>query len=306
MLKKGNLMMNTTSKINLLAAALLAVSFFLPWIQWKEVALSGNAMPAGHFFATAKKLFSVDNPFPQFSFAFKIFWLIPAAAFAVIMLTLLKKNIFWPAVTAGLLSLSLALVYFLFSKSLVDQLGISKSVWVLVKPWLFVQAIAAVVIVLTATDGKWILKAGLVLVTAVVTIVGFGIAGKQAEKKIFDEEFDSTENLKADYILTARGLLQEFSANDSASNKKYLEKVLEVNGSTTAAKLAEDSTGTIRFEDSTGSYAIFSVEKSQYEKMRELKAGDEVSVKGVCSGSIFSEILGTTSITFKRSVINKK
>jgi len=178
--------MTTTTKINLLAAVLLAVSFFLPWIMWKDAALSGNAMPAGQFFAAAKDKFGVDNPFPQFSFAFKIFWLIPALAVTVMVLVLLKKDVFWPAVAAGLLSISLVLVYFLFSKSLVDQLGISKSVWSLMKPFLFMQALAAVAIVLTAGDSKWLLKAGLILVTVAATVIGFKLMSKQAEKKIFD------------------------------------------------------------------------------------------------------------------------
>lgn len=298
--------MSTTTKLNLFAAVLLTVSFFLPWIMWKDAALSGNAMPAGEFFAAAKEKFSVDNPFPQFSFAFKIFWLIPALAVAVIVLTLLKKNVFWPAIVAGLLSLSLVLVYFLFSKSLVDQLGISKSTWNLVKPWLFIHALAAIAIVLTATDGKWLLKGGLVLITAAVTVVGFKMVSKQAEKKIFDEKFDSTENVKADYTIKAADLLKEFLANDSAANKKYNEKVLEINGMVSAINLAADSTSTIRFEDSTGSYAIFSMEKNQIDKIKNIKAGDPVSVKGVCSGSIFSDILGTTSISFKRSILNKQ
>ena len=34
-----------------------------------------------------------------------------------------------------------------------------------------------------------------------------------------------------------------------------------------------------------------------------IKAGDVISLKGVCSGSIFSEILGTTSVTFKRATL---
>lgn len=298
--------MNTTTKINLFAAVLLGVSFFLPWMLWKDVVLSGNAMPGGEFFIAAKEKFSVDNPFPQFSFAFKIFWLIPALAVVVIALSLLNKYAFWPAVAAGLLSLSLVLVYFLFSKSLVDQLGISSSVWNLVKPWLFAQAVAAVAIVLSAGDKKWFLKAGLVLVTATATVVGFTIASKQAEKKIFDETHKSTETVEADYTLTASDLLKDFLANDTAANKKYNEKMLEISGNASATELAPDSTGTIRFEDSTGSYAIFPIEKKQYEIMKGIKAGDAVSVKGVCSGSIFSEILGTTSITFKRSIINKK
>lgn len=305
MLNAGN-KMNTTTKLNLFAAALLAVSFFLPWIMWRDAALSGNAMPTGEFFAAAKEKFSVDNPFPQFSFAFKLFWLIPAGAILAIVFALLKKNIFWPAMLAGLLSLSLVLVFFLFSKSLVDQLGISKSTWNLVKPWLYIHALTAIVIVLTSADGKWLLKGGLILITAAVTVVGFTMVSKQAEKKIFDEKFDSTGNVKADYTITAADLLKEFLSNDSAANKKYNEKVLEINGTVSAIDLAADSTSTIRFEDSTGSYAIFSMEKNQIDEMKKIKAGDMVSVKGICSGSIFSDILGTTSISFKRSILNKQ
>ncbi|MEK7224687.1 MAG: hypothetical protein AAB221_03280 [Bacteroidota bacterium] len=298
--------MTTTIKISIFAAALLAVSFFLPWVMWKDAALSGNAMPAGKFFAAAKEKFGVDNPFPQISFAFKIFWLIPAAALGVIVFALLKKNIFWPAVVAGLLSLSLVLLYFLFSKSMVDQLGVSKSVWAMTKPWLFINAVAAVAAVLTAADGKWILKAGLVLVTIAATVIGFNMVSKQAEKKIFAETFSSIENVKADYSLSAGDMLKEFLANDTATNKKYAEKVLEVSGTVAAVEPAADSTSTIRFEDSTGSYAIFSMEKSQIDRVKNIKTGDVVSIKGVCSGSIFSEILGSTSVSFKRSILNKQ
>lgn len=298
--------MTTTIKISIFAAALLAVSFFLPWVMWKDAALSGNAMPAGQFFAAAKEKFGVDNPFPQISFAFKIFWLIPAAALAVIILALMKKNIFWPAVVAGLLSLSLVLVYFLFSKSMVDQLGVSKSAWAMTKLWLYVHAVAAVAIVLTAADGRWILKAGLILGTIAATMIGFTIVSKQAEKKIFDETFNPTDNVKADYTLSAGDMLKEFLTNDTASNKKYAEKVLEVSGTVAAVEPAADSTSTIRFEDSTGSYAIFSMEKSQIDRVKNIKTGDVVSIKGVCSGSIFSEILGSTSVSFKRSILNKQ
>jgi tRNA_anti-like len=287
-------------------AGILLVSFFLPWVLWKDAALSGNAMPSGAFFYAAKEKFGVDNPFPQFSFAFKIFWVIPVAALAVIVFLLLKKNIMWPAIVAGLLSLSLVLVYFLFSKSLVDQLGVSKSVWAMTRPWLFIHVLAAVAIVLSAGEGKWWLKSGLVLATALVSIVGFTIVSKQVEKKILKETFETTDNIKADYILASGELIKEFMANDTAANKKYQEKVLAVSGPVTSVDIATDSSSTIKFADSTGSYAIFSLEQAQLNKVKMIKPGDTVSVKGVCSGSMFSEILGTTTISFKRSILNKQ
>ena len=148
----------------------LLVSFFLPWVLWKDASLNGAAMPTGSFFAAAKENFGVDNPFPKYSFVFKIFWLIPVAALAVIAFGILKRNTLWPAMITGMLSLSLVLVYFLFSKSLVDQLGVSKSVWAMTKPWLFVHALAAVATMLSGGEGKWLLKSGLILATAVITI----------------------------------------------------------------------------------------------------------------------------------------
>ena len=212
----------------------------------------------------------------------------------------------WPAMIAGLISLSLVLVYFLFSKSMVDQLGVSNSVWVMTKPWLFIHILASVAIVLSAGKGKWMLKSGLVLATALITIVGFTMVGKQAEKKMLNETFETTDNIKADYILASGELIKEFMANDTAANKKYQEKVLAVNGYVSAIDIAADSSSTITFEDSTGSYAIFSLDKTQFNNMKMIKAGDMVSVKGVCSGSMFSEILGTTAISFKRSTLNKQ
>jgi hypothetical protein len=211
-------------------AAILLVSFFLPWVMWKEAALSGTAMPSGGFFTAAREKFGIDNPFPKLSFSFKIFWLIPVAAITVIAFTVLKKNTLWPAVIAGLLSLSLVIVYFLFSKSMITQGLTSGSVWTMVKPWLFVHVLAAVAIMLSAGEGKWFLKSGLILATAVITIGGFTIMSKQAEKKILEETFESTGNIKADYTLTSADLLKEFEGNDTAANKKYVEKVLLVSG----------------------------------------------------------------------------
>lgn len=287
-------------------AALLLLSFFLPWVAWKDVLLNGAAMPADRFFEAAKAQYGVGNPFPQFSIAFKIFWLIPAAAAVSIVFAFLEKNTLWPSVVAGLLSLSLLLVYFLFSKSMVSQLGVSESVWAMTKPWLFIHLLAAVALVLSAGYRKWLLKSGLLVGCAVITVVGFSIASRQAEKKIFEEKFNSTDDIKADHTLTVNELLKEFLTNDTAANKKYTEKVLQVNGMVSAVDMAADSTATIRFEDSTGSYAIFSMEKNQLDKVKNIKAGDQVSVKGVCSGSIYSDILGTTSISFKRSILNKQ
>ena len=298
--------MTTHNKVNILAALALTASFFLPWVVWNNATITGLSMPTGDFFATAKEQFGVENPFPQFSYAFNIFWLIPVAAIAAILFCITKKDAFWPSVIAGLLSVSLALVYFLFSKNLVDQLGTSATVWGHIKPWIFVHLSAAIVLIFSGGKQRWILETIFLVATAVATIVGFNMASGHAQQKILDETFGSTDKEKAAYTFSSAALIKEFLANDTASNKKYKEKIVEVSGNIAAVEIAADSVGTIRFEDSTGSFASFTLEKNQFPNIQSLKAGDAVVIKGVCSGSIFSEILNNTQISFKRSVISKK
>ena len=66
--------MNKGIILNIAAAILLFVTFFLPWLVWKETSLTGASMPLGSFFTAAKDNYDVANPFPQFSFVFKILW----------------------------------------------------------------------------------------------------------------------------------------------------------------------------------------------------------------------------------------
>ena len=67
-----------------------------------------------------------------------------------------------------------------------------------------------------------------------------------------------------------------------------------------------DTTVNIKFIDTTsGSYAIFAFQEQHIAEAKTLKVGDSVSIKGSCSGGVFSEILGTEFITFKRCAIVK-
>ena len=56
------------------------------------------------------------NPFPQFSFAFYAFWLIPVLAVVITAFSFLKKKTIPYAFIAGALSLSLITVFYLIYK----------------------------------------------------------------------------------------------------------------------------------------------------------------------------------------------
>lgn len=286
----------------LVFAASLTVSFFLPWVSWKGVSIPGYYMPSGKFFSIAESGYKLGNPFPQFNFSLYIFWLIPVLALLSAALILFNKKSVLPAFIAGALSLTLLTVYFLFTKTLID-LGAGNDIFQMLQWPFYIAAVSAAGIILAAFPVKSQLpKIAWLLIGPLLAWSGY----KMGEKYIMAETFKTTDQVAADYTVTALDLIREFAASDSTANKKYREKMLVVSGTASNVERRTDSSTTINFSDTTGSYAIFSFEKDQFENLKNIKPGDTITVKGSCSGSIYSEILGITSISFKRSSLNKQ
>jgi tRNA_anti-like len=281
--------------------ACLVVSFFLPWVSWKGYLVSGYDLPAGYFFNLSGSKFNFDNPFPQINFSFFIFWLIPAGGVLSIILFFKKKKMNWVVFVTGALSLSIATVFYLFTEKLI-LLGIGRNIFAMLQPAIWVHVISAIGLILLLNVSLAVLKkTAWILAGPVFVFISFLVM----EKHIMNETFSDTAGIKADFSVSASDLILEFTANDSAANKKYIEKIVNVHGATSEVELKSDSTINIKFADSTGSYISFSLEKDQYEIAKNIKSGDAVSLKGSCSGSFYSDILSTTQISFKRSTLNK-
>ena len=136
-----------------------------------------------------------------------------------------------------------------------------------------------------------------------VIIVAFAFAG--GIWYVFTQKFTDTEKEKADYTINAFDLIKEFKNNDSLANKKYAEKIITVTGLVTEVEAA-DTTVNIKMADTTsGSYAIFAFQQQNLTEAKAIKEGDKVSIKGSCSGGVYSQILETEFITFKRCALTK-
>lgn len=280
----------------------LLISFFLPWVSWQGFPVSGYDMPWGYFFTMAETKFGLGNPFPQYNFSFWIFWLIPAGALASIALISLKKKWSLAAFITSALSLSLLTVFFLFTQKLI-MLGVGRNVFAMLRPAAWWHVVSALGLIAVAPASYALLKK-LVWVAAgpVFVFIGFLLM----ENYIMGETFSDTAGAKTDYTVSAADLIHEFMANDSTANKKYREKIISVQGAASDVEAKSDSSVNIKFADATGSYIVFSLGKDEYDKAKNIKAGDTLSLKGSCSGSVYSDILSTTSISFKRSTLNKK
>ena len=301
-MKKIKSYSNKTKLLPFLFAMGLLVSFFLPWISWNGYLVSGYDMPKGYFFNLAETKFNFGNPFPQTNFSLAVFWLIPTGALASIALVVVNKRWSLAAFITGALSLSLVAVFFLFTEKLI-LLGVGRNIFSMLQPAAWFHALSAIGLMLVVPASNALLKK-IIWILAGPVLVFFSFIFM--EKYIMGETFSDTADVNADYTVTASKLIYEFSANDSVANKKYREKILNVTGAASEVEVRSDSAVNIKFADTTGSYIIFSLEKTQFEKVKNIKAGDSVSLKGSCSGSVYSDILSTTVISFKRSTLNKK
>ena len=116
---------------------------------------------------------------------------------------------------------------------------------------------------------------------------------------------EDTAGLNVDYTVEAIQFIKEFENDHKAANKKYAEKIIAVKGIVTATEPA-DTTMNIKMTDTTtGSYLIFAFQEQHMTEAKKIKPGDDIVIKGSCSDGVYSEILGTYFISFKRSTVVK-
>ena len=135
--------------------------------------------------------------------------------------------------------------------------------------------------------------------------LGLGVGGA-IFYYLVTEKFDDTKSVKADFVTNALSLIREFDANDSLYNAKYRDQMIDVRGRVTEIEAA-DSSANLKIVDSIGgSYLIFDFQQQDAFAVKGLQSGDSVLLRGSCSGSIFSRLLNTRSIQFKRTSLIQK
>ena len=125
---------------------------------------------------------------------------------------------------------------------------------------------------------------GLVVVVGVV----FGLY-------MFYKKPADTRTAKAEFTLSANELVAAFDQEDEA-NKKFLDKILQVQGK--ILEITSDTTGITVMLDSddpiSGVTCSFYADESG--KLKDLKEGDAVTIKGKCTGKLMDVVLNNCSL----------
>lgn len=125
--------------------------------------------------------------------------------------------------------------------------------------------------------------------------------------KEYNRTHKDTAALKPDYSFTAGDLIKEFETDEQASNKKFWDKVIQVEG--LVKEISKDEKGfyTLALGDSSSMSSVrCSIDSVHSNEASAVKKGSIVAVKGICSGFNSDEILGSDVILIRSVVDHKK
>lgn len=141
----------------------------------------------------------------------------------------------------------------------------------------------------------WII--GLLFAAAVAVTYGY---------KEYNRKPASMATVKADFTFTAASLLAAFERDEAKANQQYLGKVIEVTGPVKSLNTDDKGFYTLALGDEgTLSSVRCSVDSNYAEQAAKVVVGTTVVVRGVCSGFMADELLGS-DVTLVRSAILKK
>lgn len=102
----------------------------------------------------------------------------------------------------------------------------------------------------------------------------------------------SSKGKTAEFTIPATELFQAFEANETASNAKYIGKIIEVSG--TIEEISTDEQGApVVLLAGAGDFGgvLCTLEGSQAAKIKTKDFGDEITIKGVCTGMLMEVVV---------------
>jgi len=112
---------------------------------------------------------------------------------------------------------------------------------------------------------------------------------------IFRNAETSVASKKADITLNSGDLVKSFETDEKGSDTKYLNKIILVKGVVdNVAENKADVSVYLKDKDAT-SGVMCSFDKTEFAK-NKVKAGDQIGIKGICSGYLLDVVLNKCSI----------
>lgn len=125
----------------------------------------------------------------------------------------------------------------------------------------------------------------------IILILVVFVSGVSYAYYLFNKKHVSVSEVKPAFTMDAHLLVSEYDSNEKTANSKYLGKVIEVQG--VVAEKMKDQKGnynvTLQGPDISGIGCEFEPAAQNY--VMQIKEGQKVTIKGVCTGVLMDVVL---------------
>lgn len=109
--------------------------------------------------------------------------------------------------------------------------------------------------------------------------------------KMYNKPHINVAEKPVEITIIANTLLADFSSDETKANTEYLDKIIAVKGMVTTIEFnGEKAAISLQTKDDFGSVVCYLV-KDEFKKSAEIKEGQEVILKGICTGFLMDVIL---------------
>ena len=134
---------------------------------------------------------------------------------------------------------------------------------------------------------------------ALFVVLVIAIGGILAGLYLFNKKHTDTSKAKPDYLITATVLQKEFEDNEKNASAKYINKILEVSGTIASVTPAGNTNFNITLKTGSDMSSVICTFPSTGDTSK-YKMGDEITLRGECSGYLMDVLLNNCALVASR------
>ena len=125
------------------------------------------------------------------------------------------------------------------------------------------------------------MKKNIFIVLALIAVIGVGYG-----YYLFNKPVSSLADVKPEYSIEASSLIVQFEDNEEKANEMYLDKIIETSGQ--VLKIVDNKN---IYLDTGNPISSVICEMGDNQDISKLKVGDQVKIKGLCTGYLMDVVL---------------
>lgn len=133
---------------------------------------------------------------------------------------------------------------------------------------------------------------------ALFVVAFIAISGILAALYLYNLKHTDMAKAKPDFIITATALQKEFEENEATASSKYINNILEVTGLIESVTPADSNNVSLSLKTGSDMSSVICTLAAIADPSK-LKTGDEITIRGECSGFLLDVLLNNCAIILK-------